>query len=164
MCSYHLAKISKIWIFYCAQWKNSNFQNFCWMITTQPQPVLKLFLLYTLSHRDLEQFRSLWLSLRILKKLWSPTKKPKSILDSLLIHKHAPSLKIEKLVLPATSRFLKFILDLFWFCLLKLVYSWTKSRKKNIWVFFSLILCHDLNFGIKKMEELEGESQNLRLG
>ena len=29
MRSYHPAKIPKIWIFYCAQWKNSNFQNFC---------------------------------------------------------------------------------------------------------------------------------------
>ena len=33
-------------IFYCAQWKNSNFQNFCWMIKTQPIPLLKQFLLY----------------------------------------------------------------------------------------------------------------------
>ena len=31
--------------FYCAQWKNSNFQNFCWMIRMQPISVLKLFLL-----------------------------------------------------------------------------------------------------------------------
>ena len=46
MRSYHPAKILKIWIFYCAQWKNSNFRNFCWMIRTQPISLLKLFLLY----------------------------------------------------------------------------------------------------------------------
>ena len=31
-------------LFYCAQWKNSNFWNFCWMIRTQPISLLKLFL------------------------------------------------------------------------------------------------------------------------
>ena len=30
----------------------------------------------------------------------------------------------------------------FQFFPLKLIYSWTKSKKKYIWVFFSLILCH----------------------
>ena len=30
---------------YCAQWKNSNFRNFCWMIRTQSIFLLKLFLL-----------------------------------------------------------------------------------------------------------------------
>ena len=30
----------------CAQQKNSNFQNFCWMIRKQPISLLKLFLLY----------------------------------------------------------------------------------------------------------------------
>ena len=30
---------------YYAQWKNSNFRNFCWMIKTQPISLLKLFLL-----------------------------------------------------------------------------------------------------------------------
>ena len=48
LLSYHQAKIPKIWIFYCAQWKNLNFQNICLMIRTQPilRFLLKLFLLY----------------------------------------------------------------------------------------------------------------------
>ena len=46
MRCYHPAKILKIWIFPLCTVENSNFRNFCSMITTQPQPVLKLFLLY----------------------------------------------------------------------------------------------------------------------
>ena len=50
MRSYHPAEIPKIWIFfYCAQWKKSNFRNFCWMIRKQPISFLKLFLLYLIS-------------------------------------------------------------------------------------------------------------------
>ena len=38
-------KFQKFEFFYCAQWKNSNFQNFCWLIRMQPISLLKLFLL-----------------------------------------------------------------------------------------------------------------------
>ena len=49
MCSYHQKKFQKFEFFYCAQWKNSNLRNFCWMIRTQPISLLKLFLLYLMS-------------------------------------------------------------------------------------------------------------------
>ena len=39
-------KFREFELFYCAQQKNSNSWNFCWMIRTQPIPLLKLFLLY----------------------------------------------------------------------------------------------------------------------
>ena len=44
--SYHPAKFAKIWISKGAQWKNSNFHKFCWVIRTQPLSVLKIFLPY----------------------------------------------------------------------------------------------------------------------
>ena len=39
-------RLSEMLSFYCAQWKNSNFWNFWWMIRTQNTSLLKLFLLY----------------------------------------------------------------------------------------------------------------------
>ena len=41
-----IVKVEIIEFFHCAQQKNSNFRNFCWMIRTQPISLLKLFLLY----------------------------------------------------------------------------------------------------------------------
>ena len=43
----------------------------------------------------------------------------------------------------------------FQFFPLKLVYFWTKSRKKNIWVFFPHILCHWFQFWHQKQWKIE---------
>ena len=40
--------------FHCAQQKNSNFQNFGWMIRMQPISLLKLFLLYEKKRMNLQ--------------------------------------------------------------------------------------------------------------
>ena len=50
----------------------------------------------------------------------------------------------------ATFWFLDFFSFFFRFFLLKLDYFSTKSRKKNIWVFFPLILCHWSQFWHQK--------------